>query len=156
MLVCSFLIHVFVMVIITRFNFLAVLHTDNGPVYYVDVVNLPVANLRLAPCRGGCCSNRCPDSSTNRTGTTADESATGKPSPPIPAKQAPRTATGAETAREFEERLARMQQVMDKHVIKLPHLKLRGREQQAQTDLPACQVLPARKRAIMPVSFVPD
>ncbi len=111
MLVCSFLIHVIVMVIITRFNFLAVLHTDNSPVYYVDVVNLPVANPQAGtPAGEAAVPSTAPTPAPTEPTPPQMKLPPVKPSPPITAKQAPRTATGTETSREFEERLARMQQ----------------------------------------------
>jgi colicin import membrane protein len=116
MIACSFLLHTLCFLIISRGHFLAGVHNES-PVYYVEMVNLPVA----APQAG------------SPTATGKNE-ALARPTPPAPsemllprkaplqtmakapAKPVPHPTSPApqpDAAREFEERLARLAQDAD-------------------------------------------
>ncbi len=117
MLVWSFLLHAALFFLVTQLNILSGVQPDNAPVYYVDVVNLPVARPRSGN----------PAGSTAGATEPAPPPAAPKPQPEemrLPAKTTPpsrpKTATAApsvkakqdrqETTQDFEERLARLQQ----------------------------------------------
>jgi colicin import membrane protein len=105
---CSAVLHLIVYFIVLNFHF--PVHFKEAPVYYVDVINLPVAH---------------PQAGT--PGTTASLPAPpqpaappqpremilpAKPAAPSPARQAaapPPKTEAPETAREFEERIARLE-----------------------------------------------
>jgi colicin import membrane protein len=105
---CSAVLHLIVYVIVLNFHF--PVHFKEAPIYYVDVINLPVAN---------------PQAGT--PGTTASLPAQPQPEVqprpremtlpaksaiPPPARQAAATPTkteAPETGREFEERIARLE-----------------------------------------------
>lgn len=115
MFICSFLLHAALFFLVTQLNILSGVQVDNTPVYYVDVVNLPVASPRAGSPSG------------NATGATASVAPpTPKPQAEemkLPAKPTPTsrpkstTATPSssakpdhqESARDFEERLARLE-----------------------------------------------
>lgn len=111
----SVIFHLAVYGLLAWLHFLPSLPIPEGDVYYVDVVNLPVAS---------------PQAGTSSTST--DTKAPSTPSPPVqaepemklPTKTAPKQATIAksktaplkddgETSREFEERLARLERASD-------------------------------------------
>lgn len=108
MLVCSFMFHAAIFLIITQFNFLPGLHADNAPVYYVDVVNLPVASPQAGLPAGGAEAVAPPV--TEPTPPTAEPQMKlpSKPAPPAAGKQQPRQSSSTATDREFEEGLAKL------------------------------------------------
>ena len=104
MMLFSAVIHLTCYFLLVEFQFSA-LHPNEGPVYYVDIVNLPVANPR--------------------SGIPSSQQSGAPPSSParqemvLPEKSAPKTvltkkqttkntAANAETDRQFEERLAKI------------------------------------------------
>ncbi|GAB7024969.1 energy transducer TonB [Geotalea toluenoxydans] len=110
MLVCSFLFHLVIFLIITRFNFLPGLYTDNTPVYYVDVVSLPVASPQAGtPAGGSPASVPVTEPSPPTTESQQMKLPSTKPAPKEAGKQQPKTTAGVETAQEFEERLAKLE-----------------------------------------------
>jgi colicin import membrane protein len=105
MMVCySVIIHLIVYFFLLKFHFPA--HFKEAPVYYVDILDLPVAN---------------PQAGTPTEGAKAPVPP--QPAPPVPHEMAlpakppakqpvavpPKKSESAETAREFEERIARME-----------------------------------------------
>jgi colicin import membrane protein len=111
MLLCSTVIHLACYFFLLEFNY-SPLPFNEGPVYYVDVVNLPVANPRAgtpsspgsAPSRPAHQEMALPAKSSLKTSVK-----------PTPTKQKP--AASAETARQFEERMAKIEHDVDaKHV----------------------------------------
>lgn len=111
MLLCSTALHVALYLLLVKFNFSAVPFKE-GPVYYVDVVTLPVANPRAgtpstpgsAPSKPAQQEMALPAKSTPKT-----------VSKPISAAKKPAAST--ETARQFEERMAKIEREVDaKHV----------------------------------------
>lgn len=113
MFICSFLLHAALFFLVMQLNILSGVQADNPPVYYVDVVNLPVASPQ--------------------SGNPADSAATAPVATPTPKPQAqemklpakpstpsrPKSTTATpsssakpdhqESARDFEERLARLE-----------------------------------------------
>ena len=117
MLVCSILLHAAVFFLITRQGLFPDLHTKTQPVYYVDVVNLPVAHPQAG------------NPAANAAKVPATPAAAAVPATPpvqamkLPVKPAPtarvksltsppsraNNADQQETSREFEERMARLE-----------------------------------------------
>jgi colicin import membrane protein len=123
MLACSAAIHLALYFFLLTFNFSPRLFTD-APVYYVDVVNLPVANPQAgAPSPPGGVPSvpvpaparqemTLPAKASRKTGQKPAKLPT--PRPAKPAEQKP--AAPGETAEQFEERVARLErQVESQH-----------------------------------------
>jgi colicin import membrane protein len=111
MLLCSTAIHLACYFVLVVFHF-SPRPFKEGPVYYVDVVNLPVANPRAGtPSSPG----RAPSGPAKQEMALPANSslkATAKPTQPNK-----KTAASAETARQFEERMAKIGRDVDaKHV----------------------------------------
>ena len=116
MFVCSFLLHAAVFVVITRHGLFPVLHSEQ-PVYYVDVVNLPVAD----PQAGNPAANAAKAPATAAVPPAPATPAVQpmklpvNPAPAARVKSLPSPSSRAtkadqhETSREFEERLARLE-----------------------------------------------
>ncbi|WP_243372055.1 TonB family protein [Geotalea sp. SG265] len=110
MLVCSFLCHAVIFLIATNLNFLPGLHTDNSPVYYVDVVNLPVANPQAGSPAGGTASAPPAVEPPPQIKEPSQMKLPAvKPAPKAAGKQQAKLSPGTETAQEFEERLAKLE-----------------------------------------------
>ncbi len=106
MVAVSLLVHVTMFILLTRANFFPGLKLPEAPVYYVDVVNLPVAS----PQAGSSAAVPAPASPTAQSRPASREmTLPAKPSPTTtPTKVAPRKST-SETAKEFEEQLAKIE-----------------------------------------------
>jgi colicin import membrane protein len=114
MLVCSFIFHVAIFLVITQFNFLPGLHTDNSPVYYVDVVNLPVASPQAGLPTGGADVASPPVAEPPPpTAPPQMKLPAAKPAPPATGKKQQKVSSTTATAQEFEERLAKLEQDAD-------------------------------------------
>jgi colicin import membrane protein len=110
-LVLSFLLHLVIFVIFTQLDLISAISTDKSPVYYVDVVNLPVADPQAGTPSGA-------------GAAVVPEPKPAAPTPPPPGEMqmpstkrqpAPSTAQPAQpsapsdSTREFEERLAKLE-----------------------------------------------
>lgn len=110
MLVCSFLLHLAFFLITTQFNFTSTLRADNTPVYYVDVVNLPVASPQAgSPAGGSPAPAPAPATPPPPIASPQMKIPAAKPATNAPVKPQQKSANGAETAKEFEERLAKLE-----------------------------------------------
>jgi len=111
MFVCSFLLHAALFFLMTRLTLLPGLHTDNAPVYYVDVVNLPVASPQAGnPAGSTAAATAAPPAPEPQEMKLPAKTAAPTRIKPIPAAPTRDAKTDqAETAREFEERLARLE-----------------------------------------------
>lgn len=110
MLVCSFLFHLAIFLIITRYNFLPAPSADNTPVYYVDVVTLPVASPQAGtPTGGGPAPAPVTEPPPPQPEPQQMKLPTAKPAPKSAGKKLPQPSEPAESAREFEERLAKLE-----------------------------------------------
>jgi colicin import membrane protein len=142
MLLSSLALHLTCYVLLVKFHFYSLPLTE-GPVYYVDVVNLPVANPRAGT----------PSTSGSAPPLPAqEEMAVPAPSPQkavaklkTPAGKKP--AASAETARQFEERLAKIEQeVAAKHTmaaLEALKKKVAGSGKGGQTGIPGGKGLEA-------------
>jgi colicin import membrane protein len=110
MVVVSLLVHLTMFVILTRANFFPGIKYPEAPVYYVDVVNLPVAS----PQAGTPAAAPAPPAPVTPPRSAPREMTLPAPTP---AKQKPAIApakvkpqkTAPETAREFEKRLTQLE-----------------------------------------------
>ncbi len=111
MLLCSTALHVALYLLLVKFNFSAVPFKE-GPVYYVDVVTLPVANPKAGtPATSG----SAPSKPAQQEMTLPAKSTPKTASKPISAVKKPAAST--ETSRQFEERMAKIEREVDaKHV----------------------------------------
>ncbi len=110
MVAVSLMVHLTMFVILTRANFFPGLKYPEAPVYYVDVVNLPVASPRAgspAAAPGPAAPAPPPRTAPREMTLPATSPAKTKPTS-TPAKAGPQKPT-PETAREFEERLAQLE-----------------------------------------------
>ena len=113
MFICSFLLHAALFFLVTKFNILSGVQVDHPPVYYVDVVNLPVASPRSGnPAGSAATASVAPPAQKPQA---QEMKLPAKPTPPSRPKSTPPTpSSGAkldhqESARDFEERLARLE-----------------------------------------------
>ncbi len=106
MVAVSLLFHVTMFILLTRAHFLPSLKLPEAPVYYVDVVNLPVASPRAgSPAVAPSPTSPAPPFRT----ASREMTLPAKPSPvATPTKVVPRKST-SETAKEFEEQLAKIE-----------------------------------------------
>ena len=135
MLFFSVIIHLTCYFILVKFQFSTFQHAE-GPVYYVDVVNLPVASPQAGA----------PSPPGGATAAPAHEEMTlpAKPAQkPVAKLKTPARETSpspAETSRQFEERLAKIeQQVAARHeasAIEALRAKVAGRGREAKTGVP--------------------
>jgi colicin import membrane protein len=103
MLLCSVVVHLACYFLLVKFHF-SPLPFKEGPVYYVDVVNLPVANPRA----GSPSSPGGPSPAPARQEMTLPEKSSTKASPtPSPSPRKP--AATVETDRQFQERIAKIE-----------------------------------------------
>jgi colicin import membrane protein len=111
MLLCSTTIHLACYFLLVEFNF-SPRPIKEGPVYYVDVVNLPVANPQAGtPSSPG----REPSRPAKQEMALPAKSSLKNSKKPFPTKQKP--AAAEETARQFQERMAKIERDVDaKHV----------------------------------------
>lgn len=109
MIVCSFLLHAALFFLVMQLNILSGVQADNPPVYYVDVVNLPVASPRSGSPAGSAAI--APVVPPAPKPLAEEMKLPAKPTPPSRPKST--TATPKpdrqESARDFEERLARLE-----------------------------------------------
>jgi colicin import membrane protein len=100
MLLCSVVVHLACYFLLVKFHF-SPLPLKEGPVYYVDIINLPVANPRAGS----------PSSPGGAPPATARQEMTlpvKSPNNSTP-KPAPSTRKPAETDRQFQERMAKIE-----------------------------------------------
>jgi colicin import membrane protein len=103
MLFCSVVVHLACYFLLVKFHF-SPLPLKEGPVYYVDVVNLPVANPRAGtPSSPGGASP-----APARQEMTLPEKSPVKPTPKS-ANSPRKPAASVETARQFQERMAKIE-----------------------------------------------
>ncbi len=110
MVVVSLLVHLTMFVLLTRANFFPGLKYPEAPVYYVDVVNLPVASPRAgspAAEHGPAAPPPLPRPAPREMSLPASSPAKTK-QVTVPTKVAPQKTT-PETAREFEDRLSQLE-----------------------------------------------
>ena len=113
MLLLSLIIHLACYILLVKFQFYALPLTE-GPVYYVDVVNLPVANPRAGTPSTSGGAPPAPAREEMAVPAPSTQKAVAKPKTPVGKKP----ATPAETARQFEERMAKIEQeVAAKHTM---------------------------------------
>lgn len=107
----SLLFHILVYGVLAWLHFLPSLQVPEGDVYYVDVVNLPVASPQAGSPSAGNGSPPLPSAAS------APEMALPSPkaarTPAVPKSKAVPPQEKGETAREFEERLARLEKSSD-------------------------------------------
>jgi colicin import membrane protein len=105
MLLCSVVVHLTCYFLLVKFHF-SPLPFKEGPVYYVDVVNLPVSNPRAGtPSSPGSAS---PAPATSRQEMTLPERTSPKSSP-MPTPSPRKTESTVETDRQFKERMAKIE-----------------------------------------------
>jgi colicin import membrane protein len=110
MFVCSFLLHVAFFFLITRLTLLPGLHPDNAPVYYVDVVNLPVASPQAGnPAGSTAAATAAPPAPAPQEMKLPAKTAAPTRIKPVPAPASGAKTDQSETAREFDERLSRLE-----------------------------------------------
>lgn len=109
----SLLFHIIVYGVLAWLHFLPSLPVPEGDVYYVDVVNLPVASPQAGtPSIGDSQSLPQPPAPQSAPEMKLPSRETAKPSASLKSKNGP-AQEKAETAREFEERLARLEKASD-------------------------------------------
>jgi colicin import membrane protein len=107
MLLCSTAIHLVCYFLLVEFQF-SPRPFKEGPIYYVDVVNLPVANPRAGtPSSPG----RAPSRPVQQEMALPAKSSLKASAKPKPLTQKP--AASGETARQFEERMAKIERDVD-------------------------------------------
>jgi colicin import membrane protein len=107
MVVFSLLVHLTMFVLLTRANFFPGLKYPEAPVYYVDVVNLPVASPRAgSPAAAPGPATATPPPRPAQREMTLPAAPPAKAKPTAPTTAAPKKA--AQEATEFEERLQNM------------------------------------------------
>ncbi|HEY6009646.1 MAG TPA: energy transducer TonB, partial [Geobacteraceae bacterium] len=117
--IVSLLCHLVVILVCARLNILGAITLSSAPVYYVDVVNLPVAHPQAAESAGGAAAPEltpAPPPSTPPAMKLPAKAAEQAKKPQAKAPAAPATAAPGskrETSREFEERLARLERNAD-------------------------------------------
>lgn len=136
MLLSSLVIHLTCYVLLLKFQYQA-LPLNQGPVYYVDVVNLPVANPRAGtPSKSGG-APYLPARKEMTIPAPSQQKALAKLKTPAGKKPAP----SGETARQFEERMANIEQeVAAKHTsaaLEALQKKVAGASKAGQTGIPA-------------------
>jgi colicin import membrane protein len=112
MFVCSILLHAVLFLLMTRLSLLSGLRPINEPVYYVDVVNLPVASPQAGSPSGSTAAAAAaapPAPKPQEMKLPAKPAAPPRIKPPAAAPARDTKTEQAETAREFEERLARLE-----------------------------------------------
>jgi colicin import membrane protein len=108
-LLSSLAIHLACYVLLVKFHYYSLPLTE-GPVYYVDVVNLPVANPRAGtPSTAGGAPPPSPAREEMAVPAPSPHKAASKPKTPAGKKPAA-PAAPAETSRQFEERMAKIEQ----------------------------------------------
>lgn len=122
---CSFLLHAALLATFTFIDLYPSIKKSSDPVYYVDIVNLPVANPR-----------------SGSPGKEAPEAAAAAPSrqqetmalPPKPSKQAqpvpsktPKTPVKEESSKDFSERLAKLERKVGRQNVESTMAELRKR-----------------------------
>ncbi len=113
MFLCSTVIHLAFFFILVEFHFSPLPHPE-GPVYYVDVVNLPVANPQAGTPSppGGAAAVTRPKREEMVVPARVPQKSAPKTKPSVEKKP----ASPAETAQQFEERMAKIEQeVAGKH-----------------------------------------
>jgi colicin import membrane protein len=137
MLLASLVIHLACYILLVKFHYYAALPLKEGPIYYVDVVNLPVANPRAGtPSTSGSAPPQSvrkemtiPAPPQHKTIAKSKTTAVKKPPAPV------------ETSRQFEERMAKIEQEVDaKHVsaaLEALQKKVAGAGKTAQAGIPA-------------------
>ena len=105
MLLASLAIHLACYILLVKFHYYSLPLTE-GPVYYVDVVNLPVANPRAGTPSTAGGAPPSPEREEMAVPAPAPQKATAKPKSPA----AKKPAAPAETSRQFEERMAKIEQ----------------------------------------------
>jgi len=111
MLLCSTALHMVLYVLLVKFHYSAMPFKE-GPIYYVDVVNMPVANPKAgSPSTAG----NAPSKPAQQEMTIPAKSTSKPAAKPISPLKKP--AESVETARQFEERMAKIERQVDaKHV----------------------------------------
>lgn len=142
MLFSSLVIHLALYILLVKFHFQA-LPLQEGPVYYVDVVTLPVANPRAGtPSTSGGVPSL-PAREEMAIPAPPQQKAVAKPKTPAGKK----SAAPAETARQFEERLAKIEQeVAAQHTsaaLDALRKKVAGTGKGGQTGIPGGKGLEA-------------
>jgi colicin import membrane protein len=113
MLLFSLVIHLACYIVLVKFHYYSLPLTE-GPVYYVDVVTLPVANPRAGNPSSSGGAPPLPAREEMAVPAHSPQKAVAKPKTPVGKKP----ATPAETARQFEERMAKIEQeVAAKHTM---------------------------------------
>lgn len=141
MALCSLAIHLALYFFLVAFHFPTRL--AEAPVYYVDVVNLPVANPRAGtPTTAGAPSPPAPEPAPARQEMALPAKPAPKPATK-PASPAAKPAESRETAQQFEERLAKLEQaVAARHeaaAIDALRKKLAGSGKGGQVGMPGAK-----------------
>lgn len=104
---CSFLLHATLLATFSLIDLYPSINKSSEPVYYVDIVNLPVANPRSgSPGKEVSQAAATPPSRQQEEMKLPPKSS--KPSRPVPSK-APKTQANEETSKDFQERLAKLE-----------------------------------------------
>lgn len=116
MLLCSAAIHLALYFFLVEFHFPA--HLKEAPVYYVDVVSLPVASPRAGTPSSPGSAAQAPEAAPAQAAAPARQEmvlptkAPAKTAPKTPAPSDNKPAESKETAQRFEERMAKIEQAV--------------------------------------------
>jgi colicin import membrane protein len=133
--ICSLLAHVLFFAVFSFLDFFRIAQTNAAPVYYVDMVNLPVANPRSgSPTQRG--SNETPSPPETPREMSSPATPPQKLPEPVPVKKTPEPR--AESEKEFRERFARLEK------------KVAGQQTESAIDKLRAKVAAGSGRAGMP------
>ncbi len=123
---CSFLLHAALLATFSLIDLYPSINKSPEPVYYVDIVNLPVANPR-----SGSPGKEAPEAAAAAPSRQQEAMALPpkptKPSKPVPSSKAPKTPAKEESSEDFQERLAKLERKVGRQSVESTMADLRKR-----------------------------